>query len=118
MMPMKSSFKIKAGQIVLIHVPFTDLSSRKVRPALVVTDQTDDDLLIAPISSTVNSDRDDYVIKTNDYKTSQLPIVSCVRYTKLFTLNQKMVLKAVSELQTKTILRLKRKIADYILDKK
>ena len=37
----------KTGTVVLIHFPFTDGSSAKKRPALVLLDSGDNDLLLA-----------------------------------------------------------------------
>jgi mRNA interferase MazF len=40
------------GEVVLLPIPFTDLTSRKVRPAIVVGQSTGvGDLFVVPISS-------------------------------------------------------------------
>jgi len=41
----------KTGAVVLIHFPFTDGSSAKKRPALVLLDAGDNDLLLARITT-------------------------------------------------------------------
>lgn len=47
------------GDVVLIAFPFTDLSETKKRPALVVLDADDNDVLVARINSRrVGSDKD------------------------------------------------------------
>jgi mRNA interferase MazF len=39
------------NEVVLVPIPFTDLSSRKVRPAVVVGTTPHGDLLLAPVTS-------------------------------------------------------------------
>ena len=48
---------MKRGTIVLTPFPFTDLTSVKVRPALIVSSdkRTDDDTIIAFISSVIDA---------------------------------------------------------------
>ena len=113
-MLMKNSSKLLAGTIVLIDFPFTDLSSRKVRPALVLRDQEDEDVLLLPISTTVNATRKDYWIGEKDYKDAALPVQSCVRFRKLFTLNEKLIIKTFGSFTEQTMLKIKREVVDFI----
>lgn len=111
---MKNSCKSLAGDIVLIDFPFTDLSGRKVRPALVLRNQEDDDVLLAPISTTVNASRKDYWIQEKDYRNAGLPVQSCVRYRKLFTLNSKLILKTFGAFTSSSFKQIRRKVVDFI----
>jgi mRNA interferase MazF len=47
---------VKRGDIVLITVPFSDLTSSKVRPALVVSseDQSENDFVVALITTNIH----------------------------------------------------------------
>jgi mRNA interferase MazF len=112
---MKASFK--AGEIILISFPFTDLSNKKVRPAFVLRNQEDQDLLIAPISTKVNTSRKDYKIESQDFLSQKLPIESYVRYRKVFTLNQKLVLKRLPGLTAQAMNNIQSKLVNFILEK-
>ena len=58
---MPSTTRFRRGDIVLVPFPFTDLSSSKRRPALVVSPDTFNermqDLLLAAITSQLTDDR-------------------------------------------------------------
>ncbi len=112
---MNNFSKLKAGAIVLVNFPFTDLSARKVRPALVLRDQQGEDLLLAPISTTVNASYEDYWIQAEDYKEAALPVQSCVRYRKLFTLSQRLVLKTCGSFTVAATSCLRQKVSDFVL---
>ena len=108
--------KHRAGEVILISYPFTNLQGNKVRPALVVRPQKDEDLLLAPISTTVQRTRNDYLIKEQDYEESPLPVLSCLRYEKLFTLSSELVLKKVTRLKKQIFTKVRQKILDFIAE--
>ena len=97
MMLMKNYYK--KGDIVLIKFPFTHLTDIKVRPALVMRDQSDEDVTILPISTTINLQRHDIVIKNSYYKKDSLPVKSAIRIGKIGTLHKNLVIKKVCELK-------------------
>ena len=112
---MHSSSKYKAGDILLIPFPYTDLSASKVRPVFVIKDSVDEDLLIAPISTNLNREKHDYLILEEDYEGKFLPVPSCLRYEKLVTLSTALIIKKVTTLKRETTQKIQRKIADFIL---
>lgn len=53
----------KAGTIVLVNFPFTDLQSSKVRPALVITKKGDDVIILGIFSKSMD-EKGDVIRKT------------------------------------------------------
>lgn len=53
-----------AGDIVVVPFPFSDLSTSKPRPALVLADLTGQDIILCQITSQFNSDQ--YAVELYD----------------------------------------------------
>lgn len=76
--------KFIKGSIVVVPFPFSDLSQAKKRPALVITDLRNDDLILCQITS--QQIRDDYSIALSDKDFSQgsLKYALCLRLRKSY----------------------------------
>jgi len=95
------------GEIVLIPVPFSDLSATKRRPVLVISNDahngSNSDMLVVAITS--NLIQSGIPISTSDMLRGQLPKASLIRTDKLYTLDQGIVVKSIGQ------------VASYVLDK-
>lgn len=76
----------KFGEIVLIEFPSVSGEERKRRPAMVVLDIGDDDLLLAPITSVARNSSGDQSIP--DPRQAGLLLQSWVRLAKMNCLNK------------------------------
>jgi mRNA interferase MazF len=103
---MPSTTGYRRGDIVLVSFPFTDLSSSKRRPALIISpdafnERGEDVVLVAitsqkPDDAAVSLTLDDFLEKT-------LPKESFVRVAKIFTLHSTLILKRVCALRPKKL---------------
>ncbi len=93
----------KAGDIVLISFPFTDLSTAKRRPALLLTNpDRDGDFIAAAVTSKAGHDASvalDPALVIN----GSLPKASWVRADKLFTFQRSVVQKHVASVLPQVI---------------
>ena len=103
---MPSTTRYKRGDIVLVSFPFTDLSSSKRRPALVVSpdafNERMQDLVLAAITSQLTDDRL-LTIERDDCVDGTLPQMSVVRPAKLFTIHSTLVLKKICALRSEKL---------------
>ena len=103
---MPSTTRYKRGDIVLVSFPFTDLSSSKRRPALVVSpdsfNQTMQDVVLAAIT-TQGVDDSPFTIEQDDCIDGTLPKRSVVKPAKLFTMHSTLVLKKICALRTEKL---------------
>jgi len=85
----------KRGEIVLVPVPFSDLSSIKRRPVLVVSNMFHNaasrDMIVVAITS--NLRQSGITIEAKDLLTGKLPKTSLIRCDKIYTIEQRIVIK-------------------------
>ena len=89
------------GDIVIIPVPFTDNKGYKLRPAVVISNDTvhqTGDVLIVQITSKLKPDKLSISITNNDV-TEGLPVKSYIRVHKIFVLEQSLIKGKVSSLK-------------------
>jgi mRNA interferase MazF len=95
------------GAVVTVRFPFSDLSSSKLRPALVLALVGRGDCILCQITSSRYGDPLAQPISTADFKSGSLPRLSYARPGKLFTANQSIIASHIGELSdasTKRIL--------------
>ena len=80
------------NEVVLLPIPFTDLTSRKVRPAIVIG-RNGADLFLAPISSQLSNI--DFALK--EWRAAGLN-VPCGVKAQLATVEERLVVKTVGVL--------------------
>ena len=69
---------VRAGVVVLVRFPFSDLSSSKLRPALVVASAGGTDWILCQITSNPYSDPGAVTLTTESFAEGGLERVSCV----------------------------------------
>jgi mRNA interferase MazF len=85
------------NEIVLLPIPFTDLSSRKVRPAVVIGRSAHQgDLFVAPISSQLQN----VTVPLRDWQAAGLN-VPCGIKSQLATIEDRLVVKVVGKLSSR-----------------
>ena len=92
--------KYSQREIVLVPFPFSDLSTTKKRPVLIISNDDynskHDDVVVCVITS--NKFKDDFsvVIKDDNLEYGFLPEESTIKYHKLFTINKSKIGKKFS----------------------
>lgn len=77
------------GDIVLLRFPFTDGNTFKRRPALIICDCKDGDIIVCRITSQLYNSR--YDIYIDNWEKSGLKLPSIIRVHKIATLEKNMV---------------------------
>lgn len=77
------------GEIVLLTFPFTDAEGAKRRPALVLLDAGDQDIVVARVTSQATQAAFD--VRLTDWQQAGLLLPSTVRVHKLATLEKRLV---------------------------
>jgi len=80
------------GDVVVVPFPFSDLSTAKRRPALVVATLTGDDVILCQITSRAVTDSYAIPITDSDFSAGSLRRDSNVRPNRLFTADSRIIL--------------------------
>jgi mRNA interferase MazF len=83
---------LRAGLVVLVRFPFSDLSSSKLRPAVVLASAGGSDWVLCQVTSNPYGDPLAVPLTVASFGEGGLPRESFVRPGKLFTANESIVL--------------------------
>jgi len=97
--------KIKTGSIVLLRFPFTDRTNFKMRPALVLSDCEDGDVLVCRITSKIYNSK--YDIYLSDWMKYGLKLPSVARIHKMATLEMDMIETKMGQIDDKILNEIK-----------
>jgi mRNA interferase MazF len=86
------------GSVVLVRFPFSDLSSSKLRPAVVLAFTGRDDWILCQVTSNPYSDPTAIRINESDFEIGSLQRVSYARPGKLFTANSSLMITETGRL--------------------
>jgi len=101
------------GDVVLLPFPFTDLTTLKQRPAVVVSSEAfnarQEDMIVLAITShiTPTLSPEDFRLSSEDQRLAKLPKPSIVKCGKLLTINQRLIRKVLGHLPASTVRQLK-----------
>ena len=86
----------KWGEILLVNFPQTGTAARKKRPALVILDVGDEDIVLAPITTRKRARADDCTLR--DWSAAGLLAQSWVRLAKVACLEKADVIRTLGKL--------------------
>ncbi len=99
--------KVKQRDIVLIRFPFSDLTGAKVRPALVVSNNTYNqnnlDALVLAITSNLDYHPYKILLEIEDLESGNLPAKSAIRVDKPFSILSANVLKIQAKIRSEKL---------------
>lgn len=108
----------RQGDILLIPIPSTDLTSSKKRPVLVLSNDDynskTDDIIVAAITSNITSKDYSVFITNSDLLERNLKVDSCIRVDKIYTLAQNIVIKKFGGVNDDVMNEVKNRIYELI----
>jgi len=108
----------KQGDILLIPVPFSDLTNSKQRPVLVISNDSYNritkDIVVAAITSNVRNQEFSVLIDTTELSEGELKVTSEIRTDKIYTLSQKIVRKKFGKVNTEIMELIRKRINNLI----
>jgi mRNA interferase MazF len=109
------------GDILLVPIPFTDLSTLKQRPVVVVSNDSYNRQMtdVVVVAMTSNPARVDYgfVITSEDLKQGRLNHPGTVRVDKIYTLSQSIVLRTFGQVRPQVLDRIRGLLDELVAEK-
>ena len=100
--------RLTVGDIVLIDFPYSDLTSFKTRPSLVVGNAEFGDIILCQVTSKRYSSKTAIILDPKDFASGGLKLASYIRPDKLLTIEPSHVHVMLGKLKsskTKQVLR-------------
>lgn len=99
------------GDIVLIPVPFTDLTSKKRRPVIVLSNDDYNrrtrDIVVVALTSRPEKTPYSFQLQTSDLEHGRLNRPGQVRVDKIYTLSQSIIVKTFGRVNSRTVQRIR-----------
>jgi mRNA interferase MazF len=104
------------AEIVLVPVPFTDLSSNRRRPVIVISNDqyntTSEDMVVVAMTSNPVVTAYSFLIDSADLASGTLNRPGRVRVDKIYTLSQKIVVKTFGKVKDAILVRIRQLLMD------
>ena len=95
--------KICKGRCCCITFPYSDSSSSKKRPALIISHLEGDDVILCQITSRQRYDKCIIYLAGDDFKQGKLNADSYIRPNRIFTASKSIILYKIGSLKDKKI---------------
>lgn len=106
---------LKQKEIVLLPYPFTNLEGTKVRPAIVISNNSfnrkSDDCIMVPLTTVIKDEPYSILINQEDLSNGKLIRPSRIRMDKIFTVEKRLVIMRIGILNDKTFSKIKGEIS-------
>jgi mRNA interferase MazF len=108
--------RVNQKEIVLLPYPFSDLKGTKVRPALVVSNDSfnkkSDDCIMVPLTTVIKDEPYSVMIRQEDLYSGKIIKPSRARADKIFTVEKDLIIMKIGILDDKTFNKIKNEIAN------
>jgi len=105
-------------EIVLIPYPFSNLEEKKVRPALVISNNSfnknSSDCLLTPLTSVIKDEPYSVVVGQKDLSQGKLIKTSRIKSDKIFSLEKDKIIFRIGVLNEQTFNKVKEEIYNII----
>lgn len=95
--------RLEPGDLVLVPFPFTDLTSAKTRPALVLSSSDYNvegrDVIVCGVTSNLANAAHSVLVEAKDLERGRLPATSRVKVDKVVTLEKSLVRRRVGHVR-------------------
>jgi len=111
-----SNKDILQGDLVLLSYPFSNLEERKVRPALIISNnlfnKKSDDCIMVPLTSVIKNEPYSIIISQENLESGKLLKLSRIRVDKIFSVEKNLINLKIGRLNKETFEKVKQEFLD------
>ena len=115
---MKSGIVFNQGDILIVPFPFSDLTSVRKRPVLVLSstkyNEEGEDIITCGITSNLKESVCSVLIENSNLIKGEIPVQSRIKVDKIFTLNKKIILKKIARINLDTLEKVKKEFLNLV----
>ncbi len=115
---MKSGIMFKQGDILIVPFPFSDLSSVKQRPVLILSKTSDneisDDIITCGITSNLKDAKHSVLIDSSSLEEGNIPAKSRIKIDKLFSIEKNIIKKKIGRINKEIFEKVKNEFYSLI----
>ncbi|MCR4327047.1 MAG: type II toxin-antitoxin system PemK/MazF family toxin [Nanoarchaeota archaeon] len=93
--------------ILLVPFPFSDQSGRKVRPVVVVSNNSfnsnSEDLIVVGLTSNISKDRYSILVKNKDLDEGKLHAPCCIKSENILKVDKEIIIKKIGKVKRNKI---------------
>ena len=110
----RTYLEFKQGDIVIVELPFSDISGSKLRPALVISslNVVSRDIILLKITSHFRETKDNLFVSLNNQDTEEKSLIksSYIQTDFILTLDTKLINKRIDKIKNKKLEEVKDKL--------
>ena len=115
---MMSGIVFKQGEVAIVPFPFTDLSSVKQRPILVLSNdkynERSEDVITCGITSNLKDVPHSVLISNKELEKGEIPKMSRIKVDKIFTIQKTLVKKKIAKISIKVLKEVKEEFFNLV----
>ena len=105
---------VNQSDVVLLPVPFSDQTARKVRPAIVVSNDNlnsgSDDVILVPMTSVIKNVPYSVTVTQKNFVEGELIVTSRARADKIFTAHKSLIKMKIGKIKSNILAEIKQEI--------
>ena len=110
--------KVYQKELILISYPFSDLHNRKVRPALVISNdifnKKSTDCILVPLTSMIKKELHSIIITQKNLEKGKLIKISRIKVDKIFSIDKSLIQMKIGKINDETFNEVKKELINLI----
>jgi len=110
--------KVYQKELILISYPFSNMQDKKVRPALVLSNDSfnkkSDDCILVPLTSVIKEEPYSVLINQKNLNEGKLIKISRIRVDKIFSIDKSLIYMKIGKINNETFGEVRREFLSLV----